>query len=127
MEPYVVAADISGQLSRLGQGGWTWYTGSAAWMYRLGVERILGLRRVGAALQFDPCIPAGWPAYRLEYRFGRSAYRIQVHNPDGVTRGVRQVHLDGVELPDGRVPLVDDGASHSVDVRMGGRQEATSS
>jgi cyclic beta-1,2-glucan synthetase len=119
VEPYVVAADISGQASRLGQGGWTWYTGSAAWMYRLGLERILGLRRMGAALQIDPCIPASWPEYRLEYRYGRSIYRIEVHNPDGVTRGVREVHLDGTRLPDGRIPLLEDGAAHNVRVRMG--------
>ncbi len=126
VEPYVVAADISAQASRLGQGGWTWYTGSAAWMYRLGLERILGLRRLGAALQFDPCIPPGWPAYRIDYRFGSSTYRIEVRNPDGVSRGVQSVHLDDALVPDGRVPLVDDGAAHSVRVRMGGRQEATS-
>ncbi len=127
VEPYVVAADISGQPSRLGQGGWTWYTGSAAWMYRLGIERILGLRRMGAALQFDPCIPAGWPEYQVKYRYGHSLYRIEVHNPEGVSSGVPQVHLDGVALPDGRVPLSDDGATHSVSVRMGGRQEGASS
>ena len=119
VEPYVVAADISAQASRLGQGGWTWYTGSAAWMYRLGVERILGLRRIGAALQIDPCIPARWPAYWIDYRFGRSTYRIEVANPDGVARGVREVHLDGTLLPDGRIPLMDDGAAHDVRVRLG--------
>ncbi len=119
VEPYVVAADISNQPSRAGQGGWTWYTGSAAWMYRLGVERILGLRRVGAALQIDPCIPARWPGYWMEYRYGRSAYRIEVINPDGVARGVREVHLDGTLLSDGRIPLIDDGARHSVRVRLG--------
>ena len=119
VEPYVVAADISGQAGRAGQGGWTWYTGSAAWMYRLGVERTLGLRRVGTAFQIDPCIPASWPGYRIEYRYGRSAYRIDVHNPDGVSRGVREVHLDDAPLPDGRIPLIDDGAMHSVQVWLG--------
>ena len=89
VEPYVVAADISAQASRLGGGGWTWYTGSAAWMYRLGLERILGLRRMGKALQFDPCIPPGWPAYRIEYRFGSTTYRIEVRNPDGWRAGVQ--------------------------------------
>jgi cyclic beta-1,2-glucan synthetase len=119
VEPYVVAADISGQASSLGQGGWTWYTGSAAWMYRLGLERILGLRRMGAALHIDPCIPARWPGYRIEYRYGRSLYRIDVDNPDGVMRGVRETHLDGMLLPGGRIPLTDDGATHSVRVRLG--------
>jgi cellobiose phosphorylase len=90
-------------------------------MYRLGLERILGLRRAGAALQFDPCIPAGWPAYRIEYRFGSSTYGIEVRNPDGVSHGVQSVHLDDALVPDGRVPLVDDGAAHSVRVRLGNR------
>jgi cellobiose phosphorylase len=114
-----VAADISNQARRAGRGGWTWYTGSAAWMYRLGVERILGLRRMGAALQIDPCIPASWPEYRIEYRYGRSLYRIEVHNPDGVSRGVREITLDNASLPDGRILLIDDGAVHSVSVRLG--------
>ena len=119
VEPYVVAADISRQAGRVGQGGWTWYTGSAAWMYRLGLERILGLRRVGAAIQIDPCIPAGWPEYRIDYRCGRSLYRIDVHNPDRVSRGVREAFLDGAPLPDGRIPLIDDGETHSVRIRLG--------
>jgi len=119
VEPYVVAGDISAQPGHAGEGGWTWYTGSAAWMYRLGVERILGLRRMGAALQIDPCIPANWPGYRVEYRFGSSVCSIDVRNPDGVSRGVREVELDGAKLPDGRIPLIDDGQTHRVQVRMG--------
>jgi len=119
VEPYVVAGDISAQPGHAGEGGWTWYTGSAAWMYRLGVERILGLRRMGAALQIDPCIPANWPGYRVEYRFGSSVCSIDVRNPDGVSRGVREVELDGAKLPDGRIPLIDDGQPHRVQVRRG--------
>ena len=119
VEPYVVAADISNQAGRAGQGGWTWYTGSAAWMYRLGVERILGLRREGVSLQIDPCIPPSWPGYRIEYRYGSSLYLIEVQNPDGASRGVREVLLDGSPLPDGRIPLVDDGATRSVRIRLG--------
>ncbi len=119
VEPYVIAGDISAQAGHLGQGGWSWYTGSAAWMYRLGVERILGLRRLGAALEIDPCIPAGWPEYMIDYRFGRSLYRIDVQNPEGVSRGVREVRFDGASLPAKRVPLVDDGASHTVQITLG--------
>jgi cyclic beta-1,2-glucan synthetase len=118
-EPYVVAADISNQASREGQAGWTWYTGSAAWMYRLGVETMLGLRRKGAELQIEPCIPMAWPHYRIDYRFGSSVYRIEVSNPDGVSRGVREVLLDGAVVRDGRIPLVKDGDTHNVRVRMG--------
>lgn len=119
VEPYVVPGDISAQAGHLGQGGWTWYTGSAAWMYRLGVERILGLRRLGAALEIDPCIPAGWPEYKIDYHWGGSLYRIDVLNPDRLSRGVREVMLDGAPLPAKRVPLVDDGASHNVQVWLG--------
>ena len=118
-EPYVVAADISNQAGRVGRAGWTWYTGSAGWMYRLGLEAILGLRRRGDALQFEPCIPKAWPSYRIDYRFGRSLYSIEVHNPDGVSHGVREVMLDGLGVPGGLVPLVDDGAPHAVRIRMG--------
>jgi cyclic beta-1,2-glucan synthetase len=118
-EPYVVAADVSNQAGREGQVGWTWYTGSAAWMYRLGIEAILGLRRRGRELQIDPCIPRAWPGYRIAYRFGRSVYRIEVLNQDGVSRGVREVLLDGASVGDGRIPLVDDAAMHAVHIRMG--------
>jgi cyclic beta-1,2-glucan synthetase len=119
VEPFVVAADISAQPAHLGRGGWTWYTGSAAWMYRLGIERILGLRRKGAMLEIDPCIPARWPGYRIDYRFGRGVYRIEVDNPRGVTRGVCQVVLDDAPLLNGRIPLVDDAENHRVRVLLG--------
>ncbi len=119
-EPYVVAADISNQAgARRDEAGWTWYTGSAGWMYRLGIEAILGLRRRGDALQFEPCIPKAWPSYRIDYRFGRSLYSIEVHNPDGVSRGVREVMLDGGIRRGWPIPLVDDAATHAVRIRMG--------
>jgi cyclic beta-1,2-glucan synthetase len=88
-------------------------------MYRLGIEAILGLRRKGTELQMDPCIPRAWPRYRIDYRFGGSVYRIEVNNPDGVSRGVREVVLDGALVPDAGIRLVDDGATHAVRVRMG--------
>jgi len=119
VEPYVLAADVYSQPPHAGRGGWSWYTGSAAWMYRLGLEAILGLRRRGDALHFEPCIPKAWPGYHIDYRFGRSLYSIEVHNPEGVSHGVREVILDGVPVPGGQVPLVDNGASHSVVVRLG--------
>jgi len=74
---------------------------------------------MGAALRIDPCIPARWPGYRIAYRYGKSLYRIEVENPDGVMRGVRDVTLDDMLLPGGRIPLTDDGATHSVRVRLG--------
>ncbi len=119
LEPYVVAADVYGVAPHAGRGGWSWYTGSAAWMYRLGVEAILGLRREGTSLAFEPCIPAAWPGFEIRYRYGATEYRIQVVNPDGATRGVVGLELDGVALPTLRLPLVDDGVARSAIVRMG--------
>ncbi len=106
--------------AHVGRGGWTWYTGSAGWMYRLGVEAILGLRREGQSLVIDPSIPAEWPGYDITYREGRSRYHIHVENANGAGRNVREVILDGKPLPDGRIPLTDDGQDHAVTVRLGG-------
>jgi cyclic beta-1,2-glucan synthetase len=122
VEPYVVAADVYSVPPHTGRGGWTWYTGSAGWMYRLGLEAVLGLRRVGAnALRVAPCIPRSWPGFKLTYRYGEATYEISVENPDGVNRGVRQVELDGDILPGPEIPLVDDGCAHDVRVSMVGR------
>jgi len=119
VEPYVIAADIYSQSSHTGMGGWTWYTGSSGWMYRLGLEAILGLTRLGNTLKIDPCIPGNWPGFQLTYRFGRTPYLIRVENPDGVNRGLRQIMLNGVSLPDNRIPLTNDGRQHEVRVLMG--------
>ncbi len=89
VEPYGVAADIYSQPPLTGTGGWTWYTGSAGWMYRLGVEAILGITRKANALIIDPCIPVNWPGYQITYRFGTTIYHIHVENPQGVNRGIR--------------------------------------
>jgi len=119
VEPYVVAADIYGVPPHVGRGGWTWYTGSSGWMYRLGIEAILGITRVGNALKFNPCIPRDWKGFKVDYRFGNTHYKISVKNPNGVNRGIQQVLLDGVQLSDGLIPLVDDGLQHEVRVVMG--------
>ena len=96
-EPYVVAADVYSRPPHTGRGGWTWYTGSAGWMYRVGVEAILGLTRRGGALHIDPCIPRTWPRFEVVFKSGRAEYRIVVENPQGVNRGVRPIELDGVD------------------------------
>ncbi|HEX7619789.1 MAG TPA: glucoamylase family protein [Anaerolineales bacterium] len=119
VEPYVIAADIYSQFPNTGMGGWTWYTGSAGWMYRLGLEAILGISKVGAALNINPCIPHFWPGFKVDYRFGNTHYRISVENPHNINRGVRQVLLDGNLLPGNQVPLVEDGKPHEVQVVMG--------
>jgi len=121
VEPYVVAADIYSVPPHLGRGGWTWYTGSAGWLYRAGIESILGLRLQGTSLLLDPCIPTSWPRFELTYKRRSARYDITVENPQRVSRGVLSATLDGNPLPSGaaRVPLVDDGATHSVRVILG--------
>jgi cyclic beta-1,2-glucan synthetase len=88
-------------------------------MFRLGLEGILGFRRLGDILRIDPWIPKDWLGFRIRYRFGRTFYQIDVQNPDGISRGVGQVLLDGTATPDGQIPLLDDGGTHSVVVQMG--------
>jgi len=119
VEPYGIAADIYSQAPMTGTGGWTGYTGSAGWMYRLGIEAILGLSRVGNALIIKPCIPGNWPGFKVDYRFGSTHYKISVENPSGVNRDVRQILLDGIPLPTGLISLMDDCQPHEVRVMMG--------
>jgi cyclic beta-1,2-glucan synthetase len=118
VEPYVIAADIYGAPPHTGRGGWTWYTGSSGWFYRLGIEAILGLRLRPGYLEVDPCIPANWPDFKLSYRHGRTTYNIIVNNPSKINRGVSRVELDGNLLLGRLVPLIDDGAIHTVQVVM---------
>jgi len=120
VEPYVVAADVYTATGHLGRGGWTWYTGSASWMYRAGLENILGFTKRGATLRFDPCVPRSWGSASLEYTYHSARYRVEIRNPAGVSRGVRLVSLDGAVVADGVVPLVDDGKEHAVVVELGG-------
>ncbi len=119
VEPYVTAADVYSMAPLTGRGGWTWYTGSSAWMYRVAVEALLGLRLMGDRLQIEPCIPASWREYNMEYRHKGTLYIIRVENAKGVCGGVRQVILDGRALPDNAIPLTSDGATHYAHVLMG--------
>lgn len=119
VEPYVIAADVYSVPPHTGRGGWTWYTGSAGWMYRLGLEAILGLRLEAGAMAFDPCIPSDWKEYELNFQHGESRYRIRVENPQGVNRGVSEVLLDGEAVPGERIALQNDGQTHLVLVRLG--------
>ena len=119
VEPYVVAADVYGMPPHVGRGGWTWYTGSAAWMYRAAVETILGLTKRGDRLSFDPRIPAAWTGYEVDYRFGSALYRCQIENPHGVESGVAEVWLDCARMPGGVIPLRDDAQEHAVRVVLG--------
>ena len=121
VEPYVVAADIYAEPPHVGRGGWTWYTGSAGWMYRAGVEWILGMRLRSTKLHLDPCIPQGWRSFEIILRYHSSRYEIVVENPNGVMRGVSFVEFDGIRLAAGSmdVQLADDGATHRARVVLG--------
>ena len=121
VEPYVMAADVYAEPAHVGRGGWTWYTGSAGWMYQAGVEAILGFRLRGTTLKIEPCIPRVWPGYRIDFRYHSARYEVVVENPHGVNRGVVSLQLDGRTLTDidAGVPLADDGATHAVKVELG--------
>jgi len=122
-EPYVMAGDVCAQPTHIGRGGWTWYTGSAGWIYRAGLERILGLTRQGTAFRLDPSIPASWPRYTILWRFGRSRYEIEVENPERRCRGIREAWYDGAAVDPSAIPLVDDGAVHRVRAVIGRPKE----
>ncbi|MBI4493013.1 MAG: DUF3131 domain-containing protein, partial [Chloroflexi bacterium] len=121
VEPYVVAADVYSLEGHVGQGGWTWYTGSAGWMYRIWLEEVLGLKLRGSELRLDPAIPADWPGFTLRCRFRSAHYEIRVENPDHVSRDVVWVEVDGQRQSGQAIALEDDGGSHAVVVRLGPR------
>ena len=124
VEPYVAAGDVYAVPPHTGRGGWTWYTGSAAWMYRAGVESILGFKLHADRLSIDPCIPKWWRDYEIVYRRGQTTYRVKVENPIAVSRGVAIVELDGQQLDEGEIPLTDDGRTHNVRVVLGEKPSA---
>ncbi|MFN2635460.1 MAG: GH36-type glycosyl hydrolase domain-containing protein [Gemmatimonadaceae bacterium] len=113
VEPYVVAADVYTAKGHLGRGGWTWYTGSASWMYRIALEAILGFQKRGEELRIEPCIPSSWKEFSIEYRYGSSTYVITIDNPDGMQKGAVELTIDGIR-GDRAIRLVDDGKRHEV-------------
>ena len=125
IEPYVVAADIYRSPGRIGQGGWSWYTGSAAWMYRAWVEELLGLHVCGETMRIAPVIPGWWDGFQMSYRHGESVYEIQVENPEHCERGVSWVEMDGERMRDGEIPLGQDLVKHRVVVHMGNPNPST--
>ncbi|MBV9469698.1 MAG: hypothetical protein JOZ57_10700, partial [Abitibacteriaceae bacterium] len=119
VEPYVVAADVYALEGHVGRGGWTWYTGSSSWMYRVWIESVLGFQLQGTELVINPTIPSDWKEFKLHYRYHSASYDITVENPDGVNTGVVAVEVDGTPIDGKAIPLQDDGAHHAVIVRMG--------
>jgi cyclic beta-1,2-glucan synthetase len=120
VEPYVAAGDVYSAPAHLGRGGWTWYSGSAGWLHRAGVEWVLGLRVRGARLVIDPRIPAAWPGFKAQIRHASSRYEVVVENPEAMCCGVKLIELDGVPVAArSGVELIDDGKTHQVRVVIG--------
>ena len=117
VEPYVVAADVYALSPHIGRGGWTWYTGSAGWMYRLIVESLLGLRLEVDKLRFAPCLPADWKEFKIHYRYRETVYHIVVLQMVAEHAGMT-VTVDGMQRDDQAIPLVDDRQEHSAEVRI---------
>ena len=102
-----------------GRAGWSWYTGAAGWLYRAGLDSILGLRRHGKVFEIDPCIPSTWAAFSISWRIGKTRYHIRVENPEARCRGVASVTLDGRRVEHRAVPIVEDEKTHEVHVVLG--------
>ncbi|MBV9488145.1 MAG: cyclic beta 1-2 glucan synthetase, partial [Verrucomicrobia bacterium] len=120
VEPYVVAADVYAVAPHTGRGGWTWYTGSAGWLYRLLTETLLGLNREGNQLRLEPRLPKSWKTCRIRYRFGQTPYRITISRAPDHPVTADEVVLDGQPAPGHVVPLVDDGREHNVEMQLAG-------
>jgi cyclic beta-1,2-glucan synthetase len=113
--------DVYSLAGNVGRGGWTWYTGAAAWIYRVWLEEILGFQRCGDTLTINPVIPKDWPGFHLRYRFKNTTYNVTVENPDHCCRGVVVMELDGVSAAEKTVQLFDDGLPHEVRVVLGNK------
>ncbi len=117
VEPYVVAADIYAVVPHIGRGGWTWYTGSAGWMYRFLTETLLGVHLEGARLRITPRFPANWPSYKIHYRYRQTVYHITVTRHAQDSLATNELTLDGRPLSEETIPLTDDHNEHFVEIR----------
>jgi cyclic beta-1,2-glucan synthetase len=118
-EPYVLDGDVYARPPHAGRGGWSWYTGSAGWLYRAGLESILGLRRRGDTFTVNPCVPSSWDRYSIHWQHRDTTYEIEVNNPDRIWTGVKKATLDGSKVDVKAIPLVNDGKTHKVEITMG--------
>ncbi len=120
LEPYVTSGDIYSTMPNVGRGGWSWYTGSAGWTYRVGMERILGLRVHGAALIIDPCIPSNWPGFEARLNRNGTIYEIKVENPSRINRGIAELIVDGKPHDTAKpIPLESNGGLTHIKVVLG--------
>jgi len=119
VEPYVMAADVYAENPHVGRGGWTWYTGSASWMYKAGIENILGFSKNGDKLEINPCIPKKWTEYSMKYKYFQTTYDIKVRNPENICKGVAEISMDGEVLEKNIINLIDDRETHIIEILMG--------
>ena len=119
VEPYVAAGDVYAERQHTGRGGWTWYTGSAGWMYRAAVESMLGFQLRGDKLTIDPCIPRGWREFEITYRHADTVYEIKVENPLSVCQGITGISIDGEPADPNEISLARDGATHNIILTLG--------
>jgi len=117
-EPYVIAADVYSVPSHIGRGGWTWYTGSAGWMYRLLVETLLGLELAVDELRFTPRVPFDWKSFKVDYRYRLTVYHINCLNLSGAWKAPKKIFLDGTEQAGDALKLADDRREHFVEVKF---------
>jgi cyclic beta-1,2-glucan synthetase len=122
VEPYVLAADVYAVAPHAGRGGWTWYTGSAGWLYRLIIESFLGLQQVGNQLTVVPCIPEEWNFFTIHYRYKTTLYHIAITQSTNIEK--TNTVLDGLQQPGNVIILIDDGADHQVDIRLSKKSAA---
>lgn len=119
VEPYVIAADVYGAGDMLGRGGWTWYTGSSSWFYKAGIEYILGLKIENGILKLNPCVPKEWNEYSIRYEYKTSTYNINVRNVSKLEPNVvRSFKVNGEEIPDKQVKLIDNGRIYEIEVEI---------
>ena len=118
LEPYVIAGDVYAAEPHAGRGGWSWYTGSASWLYKTALEDMLGFRKSGNTLMIDPCISQKWTEYSIRYKYIGTIYVIRVRNPDGLSKGIARILVDGNGVDGNMINLVDDGATHDVDILL---------
>lgn len=116
VEPYVIAADVYGVGNLIGRGGWTWYTGSSSWMYKAGIESILGLTITDQTLSMNPCIPPEWKEYSVRYEYKSSSYQIKVKNPEGKMKGVTKFIVNGEVIEEKQIKLIDNGKVYEIEV-----------
>ncbi len=118
IEPYVISADIYGYGNLAGQGGWSWYTGSASWYYICLIKFILGLKIENGELLLKPSIPKYWSEYSIKYKYGESVYNIKVKNPNGKNTGVLEFYLNGQQIPEKKIKIVNNGKVNEIEIIM---------